>query len=92
MNNLEQLIKDFERIAWYTGKSNLKINIFGEFEGFYGKASEDWEHSIVIESNEVIDSAGEIIWPSLKVTGKRFEDLDSVAKRFLIEKNKMLTN
>ena len=82
---LQNVIK---KMGWYTGKSQLLITYEGEFEGFYGKASEDWEQQAVVELKEVKNSSGEIICPGIKVKGTAYESIEDVARKVvqLLEK------
>lgn len=64
-------------LGWFSHQVKLIITVRREFEGFYGKASEDWESQVSIE----IVSPDEKICPNLKFTGARFEDIEGVSIR-----------
>ncbi len=81
MTNIEKLINYFNRLGWFTGKAELIFKIENEFEGFYGKASEDWEKRASIEIIGIYDHQ----LKSFKIVGKRFETLDDVALQVLNE-------
>jgi len=79
MENLKQLEQFIGQLGFFSQTINLKILIEREFEGFYNKASEDWEQRVTIE----IESPNETICPNVKVVGKRFEKINDVAARVL---------
>jgi hypothetical protein len=66
-------------LGWFTGKVQLTITLKSEFEGFYGRASENWEKQVVIK----LESPDTAKCPSLTVIGKRHEGIDEVAKEVL---------
>ena len=76
-------VKDLQKFVWGLGlfsKSvKLTITLESQFEGYYGKASEDWEKQVVIQ----IESPDETKCPNIKVVGQRFEDIDKVSFRVL---------
>ena len=76
LKSLQSIIK---KIGWYTGKSQLLITYEGEFEGFYGKASEDWEQQATVELKEIKQSNGDIVCPGLKVKGTFGESIEDIA-------------
>ena len=78
LKSLQNIIK---KMGWYTGKSQLLITYEGDFEGFYGKASEDWEQQAVVELKEIKNSSGEIICPAIKVKGNAYESIEDVARK-----------
>ena len=70
---LEQLQKKLINFGWYGGKSNLLIlTMEGEFEGFYGRATEAWEHRFSLEIGR-IEFDGKT-FPGYKVVGKSWKD------------------
>ena len=81
MKNLEEL----QRIIWnqgfFVGVLSLEITLKSEFDGFYGKASEDWEKQVEIK----ISSKDSKLICNIKVTGKRGEGIDEVAAKVLEE-------
>jgi hypothetical protein len=79
MKNIKELEIKIRNLGFFSGKIQLLISLTSEFEGFYGKASEDWEKQVVIE----IKSSDESVIKSIKVFGKRFESIDDVAGRLL---------
>lgn len=76
LKHLELIIKNH---GWYSRQLKLEISLTGEFEGFYGKASETWEHQVVIK----ITGKQPMIIPEIEVIGKRHENIDDVAKRVI---------
>ena len=78
LKSLQNIIK---KMGWYTGTSQLIITYEGAFEGFYGKASEDWEQQATIELKEIKNSSGEIICPAIKVKGTAYESIEDVARK-----------
>ncbi len=81
LHPLKYLQNIIKKMGWYTGKSQLLITYEGEFEGFYGKASEDWEQQAVIQLKEVKNSSGVIICPEIKVKGTAYESIEDVARK-----------
>lgn len=77
MKNLIALEKFISTLGWFQHQVRLIITVRREFEGFYGKASEDWETQVSIE----IDSPDEKICPNIKFKGARFEDIEGVSIR-----------
>jgi hypothetical protein len=86
---LKELEKRFTQLGWYDGNHTfLLIKLEGGFEAFSGRASETWEYRWVVS---VIENK-EIGIPSIKVEGKRFEELDDVCAKVLKELNKEKNN
>jgi len=81
MENLIKLQKFVWERGWFSKSIKLTITLESEFEGYYGKASEDWEKQVIIQ----LESFDENICPNIKVIGNRFEDIDSVAVRILLK-------
>ncbi len=81
MENLIKLQKFVWERGWFSKSIKLTITLESEFEGYYGKASEDWEKQVIIQ----LESFDENICPNIKVIGNRFEDIDSVAVRVLLK-------
>ncbi len=79
MKNVKDLQKFVWGLGWFSKSVKLTITLESQFEGYYGKASEDWEKQVVIQ----IESPDETICPNIKVVGHRFEDIDTVAHRVL---------
>jgi len=83
---LQNLISMLIGMGWYVGKPDLlTLKIEGEFEGFYGKASESWEHRFSLEISEIHFDGKE--FPGFKAVGVRhtrnFEDLAMQAIKFI---------
>lgn len=79
MENVRDLQKFVWGLGWFSKSVKLTITLESEFEGYYGKASEDWEKQVVIQ----IESSDETKCPNIKVVGQRFDDIDKVAFRVL---------
>ena len=86
MENLYKLQQFISNIGWFSKKITLTITLENEFEGFYGYASESWEQRVTI----TIDSPDPDICPSLKVIGRRFESIEDVARRVMLDINKCM--
>lgn len=66
-------------LGWYTGTRDLlKVTMKGEFEGFYGKASESWEHQyeIVVKIPPKQSNDHDFIF---QAKSKRYQSLDNLA-------------
>jgi len=74
MENLKRLECFIRNHGWYSGKLKLEISLVGEFEGFYGKASEDWEHQVKISIH-----GGKL--PDIEIVGGRHDNIDKVAEK-----------
>lgn len=74
-----ELENKIRNLGWFSGQVELLISLKSEFEGFYGKASEDWETRTTIE----IKSPDETKIKNIKVVGTRFETINDVAKKVL---------
>ncbi|MES2620190.1 MAG: hypothetical protein V4615_04990 [Bacteroidota bacterium] len=81
LHPLTSLQNIITKMGWYTGKSQLLITYEGAFEGFYGKASEDWEQQATVELKEVSGTNGQIICPGIKVKGLPYESVEDVARK-----------
>ena len=79
MDNLMKLENKIRQLGFFSKQVKLNISLVSEFEGFYGKASEDWEKQVVIE----IISPDEKVIKSVKIIGNRFEKINDVAGRVL---------
>jgi len=49
MENLIKLQKFVWERGWFSKSIKLTITLESEFEGYYGKASEDWEKQVIIQ-------------------------------------------
>lgn len=83
---LELLQRRLINMGWYSGRADLlTMKLEGEFEGFYGRASEAWEHRLTLEIGKIDFSKRE--FPGIKIVGKRmnrsFEDLAKEAYEYL---------
>jgi len=83
LSNLNELEHFINGLGWYTGHSKLSITHTGEFEGYYGRASESWEHQTIIELKEVLSDNKKVLCPAIKVVGARFDSIEDVAKKVL---------
>ncbi len=69
-------------MGWYGGTHDfMTIRLEGGFEAFSGRASETWEYRWIFKIHRNL----ELGIPEIEVKGKRFEDIDDVAKRVLNE-------
>lgn len=75
MENLRDLQKFVWNLGWFSKSVKLTITLESSFEGYYGRASEDWEKQVIIQ----IESPDEKICPNIKVIGQRFDDIDRVS-------------
>ena len=75
MENLRDLQKFVCSLGLFSKSVKLTITLEREFEGYYGRASEDWETQVIIR----IESPDEKICPNIKVIGQRFDDIDRVS-------------
>lgn len=91
MNNLQELQQYVFRLGWFGGRLKLDITVESEFEGFYGRASETWEHRVTISLNEVKEG-DKIVSPAVKVIGKRWQNIDDVAQEVMNRLNKWKEN
>ena len=80
MENMLKLQQFLWRLGWFSKKVRLTITLESEFEGFYGKASEDWEKQVVIK----LESPDTTKCPSLTIIGQRHDGIDEVAKKVLV--------
>jgi hypothetical protein len=80
---LEILEKKLRNYSWYSGESDLLIlKIEGEFEGFYGRASESWENRYSLEIGKINFTKNP--FPGYKVVGRRYnKSWDDLAKQAL---------
>ena len=79
MENVIDLQKFVWGLGWFSKSVKLTITIESQFEGFYGRASEDWEKQVAIQ----LESPDETKCPNIKVIGQRFDDMDKVAFQVL---------
>jgi len=79
MENLKKLENKIDGLGWFLKQVELKISLKSRFEGFYGKASEDWEQQVTIE----ITSPDDSIIKNVKVVGNRGDKIDDVAGKVL---------
>ncbi len=86
MSKLKELETIIRTAGGFSGQLKLLISVVSEFEGFYGKASEDWEKQTIIEIIVPKDSK----YKSIKIVGNRFDTIDNVAGKVLDELNKIL--
>jgi hypothetical protein len=79
MENIKELQKFVWGLGWFSKSIKLTITLESRFEGYYGRASEDWEKQVIIQ----LESPDETICPNIKVIGQRFDDIDKVAYHVL---------
>jgi|GEM_PF-3299951 len=79
MKNVKDLQRFVWNLGWFANSVKLSITLENQFEGFYGKASEDWEKQVIIE----LSSPDETKCPNIKIIGSRFDDIDAVAFKML---------
>ena len=84
MDNFKKLVWRAEQLAWYGGQRTLfTLRLKGEFEGFRKdmRATEDWEHRVFLESEEIMNGDGKVIWPHISVDG---DDVEEAAEKALL--------
>ena len=79
MENLKKLENKIYGLGWFSKQIELRVSLKSEFEGFYNKASEDWEQQVTIE----IVSPDNSIIKNVKVVGGRGDKIDDVAGKVL---------
>ncbi|NBV27935.1 hypothetical protein EBS02_02795 [bacterium] len=79
MENVKELQKFVWGLGWFSKSIKLTITLESQFEGYYGRASEDWEKQVIIQ----LESPDETICPNIKVVGQQFDDIDKVAYHVL---------
>ena len=68
-DSLKQLVAHAYNLGWYSGRKTLfNLKCEGEFEGFYGRASETWEQRFILTSEEILFENGKKV-PALNITG-----------------------
>lgn len=88
MDNLKELENWIRTQGWFSGQLKLEITLKSEFEGFYGKASEDWEKQVIMK----LTSPDESKFPNVEIKGRPYESIDDVAKRMNLQILKHKTN
>ncbi len=84
MENLKQLQQFIWNLGWFSGEAKLSITLCSQFEGFSGRASEDWEKQVIITLSEVANDTF-VICPAIRVVGLTGQDIDTVAGRVMRE-------
>lgn len=84
MENVKKLENYISSLGWFGKTITLTIKLENAFEGFYGKASEDWEKRVTI----TVESPDEKKCKNVKVVGLQYQRIDDVAKIVLQELNK----
>ena len=84
MENVKKLENYISSLGWFGKTIILTIKLENAFEGFYGKASEDWETRVTI----IVESPDEKKCKNVKVVGLQYQRIDDVAKIVLQELNK----
>ena len=75
---MQNLLKKINNLGWFVGEFDLQINIKRSFEGYSGKATEDWETQYSIKSKGLND--GEI-FPIINEKSKSYETFEDFIKR-----------
>lgn len=80
-DSFKELVAHAYRLGWYSGRKTLfNLKCEGEFEGFYGRASEDWNQQFTLTSEEIfingenVDSIKRKI-PALNISGKSVKEV-----------------
>jgi hypothetical protein len=78
MNNLIELEKRITSLGWFAGRIKLEILLENEFEGFYGKANENWNSRVSIRLSSTYD-------PRFfkECIGKQYQNINEVAGEIL---------
>ena len=75
LESFKKLLNYAYNLGWYTKKRNLfTLKCDGEFEGFYGRASETWEQEFSLISEEIELDNG-VILPALNIKGKTIKEI-----------------
>lgn len=82
---MEELIKRIELSGWFMGELKVDIKIRRCFEGYHGRASEDWETQYEFISNEIKNTKGEIVFPLINIKSNRYETFNDFIKRINIQ-------
>lgn len=92
-DSFKELLGYAYNLGWYGGRKTLfNLKCEGEFEGFYGRANENWNQQFTLTSEEIfIDGSGvdspQHIIPALNITGKTVEEVCSKALKLLRPSN-----
>lgn len=73
--NVQQLEQAVIDTGWYKGRLTLTLVVEGEFEGFWGRANEDWNFRVRISV-----SCDDPKIPSFELVGNRNQRLEDLAR------------
>ena len=75
MENVKNLENYISSLGLFGKTITLTIKLENAFEGFYGKASEDWETRVTIQ----VESPDEKKCKNVKVVGLQYQRINDVA-------------
>ncbi len=82
-DSFKKLVEYAYSLGWYSGRKTLfNLKCEGEFEGFYGRASESWNQRFVLTSEEIFIQNGRKI-PALEITGESIKEVCDKALKII---------
>jgi hypothetical protein len=82
-DSFKELVKHAYMLGWYSGRKTLfNLKCEGEFEGFYGRASEAWNQQFTLTTEEVLLENGKKI-PAISVKGETIKEACDKALKLL---------
>lgn len=77
---MEELIRKINNTGWFSGELKIDIQIRRTFEGYHGRASEDWETQYEFTSTEIESDKGKVLFPRLHRISKRNQSFEDFIK------------
>jgi len=75
LDSFKKLLHYAHSLGWYSGKRTLfNLKCEGSFEGWTGRATEDWEQRFTLTSEEILLQNGKKI-PALDIVGKSVKEV-----------------
>lgn len=82
LDSFKELLHYAYNLGWYSGEKELfNIKCLGAFEGFSGRASEDWEQKFILTSEEIKTETRTI--PAIEVSGETIGELCDKALKII---------
>ncbi len=82
-DSFKELVAHAYNLGWYGGRKTLfNLKCEGDFEGWSGRASEDWEQRFTLTSEEIITDNGKK-YPALHIEGESVKEVCDKALKFL---------
>ena len=82
-DSFKELVAHAYNLGWYSGRKTLfNLKCEGEFEGFKGRATEDWEQRFHLTSEEILFENGKKV-PEISVYGETVKEVCDKAMQFL---------